>query len=474
MRIKTRLQIITIVFVVVAVTAGVTFYWTSVQTEIVRREDLMSLSFLKGITELEILTNDYLLHHGKRAQAQWEIKYGNLKDIVVKGKFNRPAEQEIRGKIEHNLEHVKLYFTMLVSDYKKRQGLNSGGKKVNLEKEERLTSLIMLKSREMVSVALLLKENIHAELKDLEQTSFILITIFLIIMTMFIAAALYSIHYTIANPITKLYEGSKIIGSGNLDYRIDTDSNDEIGDLSRAFDKMTEELRSSQKALVQKERLAVLGKLSAGIAHEIKNPLGVIDSSIYYLNMKLNAPDEKILQHLNRIKEQVYIANTIIQSLMNLTKMKEPVKTQIDISDIIEKVIKDSKVPHGIEVIKELPEGELFISADKEQISMAFRNIVLNAAQAMDKHGRLLITAGKTRAGIEISFKDTGPGIAPEDMEKIFQPFFSTKARGIGFGLAICQMVVEKHGGAIEARSEEGKGASLIVRLPGDIINNRG
>jgi PAS domain S-box-containing protein len=235
--------------------------------------------------------------------------------------------------------------------------------------------------------------------------------------------------------------------------------------LEILVEEQTKELRASHEKLIQTERLAIIGKLSGSIAHEIRNPLGVINSSVFYLKMKLQNADEKTHSHLNRIQNQVNNSTAIIQSLLDLTRMKEPIKVRLDIANVIKTVL--SKVSKSIEVVKRVPTGEFFVEADEQQISMMFKNLVTNAVQAMNNQGILEVTVDKSSNGwIGVSFKDFGVGISPENLEKIFQPFFSTKTIGIGFGLSICQMIIEKHGCTIKAQSEVGKGTTFIVGFP--------
>ncbi|KKL10700.1 hypothetical protein LCGC14_2553190, partial [marine sediment metagenome] len=224
---------------------------------------------------------------------------------------------------------------------------------------------------------------------------------------------------------------------------------------------------------VRTERLVVLGKLSSGIAHEIRNPLGVIDSSAYYLKKKHKDADEKTMTHLNRIIKQTRISTDIVQSLQDLTRMKEPQKARMDIADVIEDGINVCIIPQTVKIIEKVPKDKLFVDADGRQLLIVFNNILNNAVQAMDNKGTIWVTADRgSNNWVEVSFKDSGPGITSGDLKKIFQSFFGTKAKGLGFGLTICQMIMEKHGGEIEAQSELGKGTTFIVRLPSIKANN--
>ena len=224
-----------------------------------------------------------------------------------------------------------------------------------------------------------------------------------------------------------------------------------------------------ENEIISSERLAVLGKVSGSIAHEIKNPLGVIDSSAYYLGLKLKDADEKIKTHIDRIKSHVKKAAGIIQNLVDVAKMKEPYTETTGIPAIIENVLTTLNLPQTITVRKKM-EDTLVVPADKGQLEMVFRNIIVNAVQAMGECGILSISGQEKHAEknrfIEIRIQDTGPGIMPEDRERIFEPLFSTKTTGIGFGLTICKMIIERHGGTITVDSEKGKGAAFILQLP--------
>jgi signal transduction histidine kinase len=292
------------------------------------------------------------------------------------------------------------------------------------------------------------------------------ITLAIIVLSL---AALLAIFLagSIAGPIRRLHEGVEIIGPGKLDHRVGTDSPDEVGQLSRAFDRMTSGLRQAQEKLRIASQLSILGKVSGSIGHEIRNPLGVIDSSAYYLKMKLKDADEKTRLHLDRIKTQVGAATAIIQSLHDLVRVAEPHRTHIDPGRVIEEGLELAAPPPGIAVENAIGAGEYRIDADRQQLTMVVKNLASNAAQSMGEEGTLSITATPQADGwLDITFRDTGPGIAAENIEKIFEPLFTTKAKGMGFGLALCRIIIEKHGGTITATSTPDEGAAFVVHLP--------
>jgi signal transduction histidine kinase len=235
---------------------------------------------------------------------------------------------------------------------------------------------------------------------------------------------------------------------------------EDLNDTSR-------QLKVTQEELIRKERLAILGQFSGNISHELRNPLGVIDSSIYYLQMRLSEKDEKVHQHLYRISQSVKTATTIIENLLNLTRMNKPIFTRYSLTNLLTDCIKSCKIPNTVKVVKDFPEMEIPIKAEKEQIRMAVDNLVKNAVTAMNGKGTLTIMIRKTEdAEVEISFTDTGTGINPDHLNQVFLPLFSTKTKGIGLGLSITKMIVENHGGKITVEAGPRKGAKFSIRFP--------
>jgi len=298
-------------------------------------------------------------------------------------------------------------------------------------------------------------------------------TITVIVSIIIVLGFTFLISVNLSRPIRRLSQTIQKVTGGDLDARAQVTTSDEVGILARGFNSMIQRIKDSQEEMMRTERLVVLGKLSSGIAHEIRNPLGVIDSSAYYLKNKHKDADEKTMTHLNRIIKQTRISTDIIQSLQDLTKMKEPQKARMDIADVIEDGINSSIIPQTVKIVEKVPRDKLFVDADGRQLLIVFNNLLNNAVQAMDNKGTIWVTADRgSNNWVEVSFRDSGSGIPSEDLKKIFHSFFGTKAKGLGFGLTICQMIMEKHRGEIEAQSESGKGTTFIVRLPSIKANN--
>lgn len=246
--------------------------------------------------------------------------------------------------------------------------------------------------------------------------------------------------------------------------------------LARIIERRrTEEaLKDAQEELMLNDKLAAIGKLSGNIAHEIRNPLGVIGSSVYYLKRNLKGKNKKLGEHLERIESQVTKAAAIIESMLNLTRIRASEPHRVDLKAIISEVISAPKIPNTINKIQHFPPEDVFVKANPEQLTMSFNNIVTNAIDAMDRVGTLTVTVQRASGDrAELSFADTGPGIDPKNLDKVFHPLFSTKNKGIGFGLSIVKTVIEDHDGTIELVSELEKGTTIIIRLPLDTDTNK-
>lgn len=273
--------------------------------------------------------------------------------------------------------------------------------------------------------------------------------------------------------INALILASQKIGAGDLSVRCDIEAGDEISTLASSFNKMAEELKDAEDRLVRQEKLAVLGKLSGAVGHELRNPLGAIKNAVYFLRMRLNdmLSDEKIREHFNILDEEINVSNRIITDILTFGRAKEPRLSKFDIRNIIEGALARVKIPENIKLTIEFQKDLPMILADGDQLKQVFSNIIFNAVQAMPNGGLLIIKikvfiAEDKTHWMEIAFKDTGVGISKEDLNKIFEPLFSTKIQGTGLGLTVCENLVTLHKGRIEVESKIGEGARFIVKLP--------
>jgi PAS domain S-box-containing protein len=234
--------------------------------------------------------------------------------------------------------------------------------------------------------------------------------------------------------------------------------------LFRRLEASYEELKRAQEGLLRAERLATLGQLAGAIAHNLRNPLGVIKNSAFYLKARLRGREAR--EHLALIEQQVERIDRRIADLLSLAYQRPLSLKRVDLGLLIDRLLGQLDLPAGLELSKAFPPEPLWVEADPEQLLQACQNIVVNAIEAMEGHGRLQIRAYPAGSEAALEFEDDGPGLTPEEAARVFEPLFTTKAQGTGLGLTITKQIVEAHGGRIEFASELGKGSRVTVRLP--------
>jgi PAS domain S-box-containing protein len=237
--------------------------------------------------------------------------------------------------------------------------------------------------------------------------------------------------------------------------------------LEAMVEERTEELRETQQQLILKEKLATLGRLAGGVAHELRNPLGAIKNAAYYLNMVLKKPKPEVRESLDIMNKEIATSERIISSLFDVASPKERVRQRVDLNDVIRTALSRAGVPGTVEVITQLDETLPAVPADPDQLGQVFGNIILNAAQAMPDGGHLTIKSESLATGqVAVSVSDTGVGMADDTTANIFEPLFTTKAKGMGLGLALAKSIIEAHHGTIRAQSKPGEGTTFTVELP--------
>ncbi len=306
------------------------------------------------------------------------------------------------------------------------------------------------------------------------------------------ALILFGTRKWITLPISTLMVGIDNLGKGNLDQRINLRGRDELSQLAQAFDQMAVELKKAQERIIQEgetklelerslrqsSKLATIGQLASGLAHEIGTPLNIIAGRAELINKKRQDQDDQkdpdiILRQTERITR-------IIQQLLGFVRKKRPERRPLSISTVMESILDllDYEI-HKQEVIavKEWENGLPSVMADPDQLQQVFLNLILNAIQSMSDGGTLTLSiASKSisreglgedrRQYVEICIEDTGTGMEKEVLQNIFSPFFTTKEKGTGLGLTVTQGIVQDHEGWIDVQSEVGKGSVFRVYLP--------
>lgn len=279
----------------------------------------------------------------------------------------------------------------------------------------------------------------------------------------------FLIARTITAPVEELVRATEKVSSGDLGEKARLDTRDEIGRLAGAFNNMIDQLKAFEEKLVESEKLATAGQLTAGLAHEIRNPLTSIKmfGQVLHNRLKEQPEDQRILSSL--VKE-IDRLDRIIQEMINKTRPGELQLQWSDLNRQVKEVINLAKASFSAEQIS--IEQELFnhlpkIYMDREKIKQVLWNLILNAKEAMPKGGRLIVSTGMMdNQFIEMLVEDSGEGIENGEVERLFQPFFTTKPEGVGLGLSMSRKIVEKHGGRLTLENRQEGGIKAVVVLP--------
>jgi nitrogen fixation/metabolism regulation signal transduction histidine kinase len=280
----------------------------------------------------------------------------------------------------------------------------------------------------------------------------------------------------VTRPVAQLVSGVHAVAGGDWSTRVSVSSQDEIGQLAEAFNKMTEQLLEQRDRTLQAERVASWRELARRLAHELKNPLFPLQITIENLQRARDQHpdqfDEVFRESTATLLAELQQLKQIIAQFSDFAKMPKPEIETVDANSVVRDVLKlfeaqfQANGRPRIEPVLDLAEGELKIPADALQLSRALRNLILNAMDAMPEGGRLRIRTQRLEDGARIEVEDSGQGLTEEECARLFTPYYSTKRHGTGLGLAIVQSVVADHHGKISVSGRPGHGATFTIDLP--------
>lgn len=235
--------------------------------------------------------------------------------------------------------------------------------------------------------------------------------------------------------------------------------------LEKRVEERTMALKKATHELIKTERLAAIGQMASIISHEIRNPLAVISNATRLIKMLVRTPDPKVTKQFGIIESEIRQANSIISEVLGYARSRELILTSVDLTSYIKDILMSYPFGPGITLVEDFAQEGAHIKVDVEEIKQAIRNIISNAVEAMAGQGTLTVRTRVGKRVVEISIADTGPGISEEVRQKMFSPFFTTKARGTGLGLAVVGKAMQRHKGKIFITSEIGKGTTFHLYL---------
>jgi two-component system NtrC family sensor kinase len=306
---------------------------------------------------------------------------------------------------------------------------------------------------------------------------------------------LFFIISSIINPLKRVVFATNKIAQGDLSHKIEINFQDEIGQLAQSFNQMTLDLKKAnqklinwgktlekrvrertrklqemQDSLIQSEKLASLGKMAAGVAHEINNPLTSILINAH-LMLEKTGKEHPFFENISLVADETSRCSDIVKGMLEFSRQNPPKKSYVAMNEIIEHTIKllENQVAFkDIQIIRKISSNMPQINLDKDKIKQVFWNLMINASEAMPRGGTLTISSNlsKDKKYIETSFEDDGVGIPEENINKLFDPFFTTKGVGTGLGLAVSYGIIKQHQGKIKVKSDAGQGSVFTVLLP--------
>jgi signal transduction histidine kinase len=293
--------------------------------------------------------------------------------------------------------------------------------------------------------------------------------IFLLLMITLASALLFGLGLIIRliRPILHLKDSVDTLVETGFNRKIDVNSNDEIGELGRAFNDMVSKLKQAMQEQDRLSRLAATGELAATLAHEIKNPLNAIGGAASYI--KENFKGALIREFLQIISEEVSRINKLTTTLLSFAKPVMPEKQRVDINKLVKETLEllsQDIREDGINLKTDLQNNLPPVNCDPNHIKQLLINLLLNAFDAVDGSGEILVKTEILDGNLFLSVKDNGTGIKKEHMDQIFNPFFTTKTRGTGLGLAISKKIAKEHGGDLSVESVPGKGSKFTLSIP--------
>ncbi|HKG21923.1 MAG TPA: ATP-binding protein [Blastocatellia bacterium] len=284
------------------------------------------------------------------------------------------------------------------------------------------------------------------------------------------------IGWRFTRPIKELAGAARRVAAGDLDFQVKADRPDEVGQLAATFNEMITQLKSKhvlEEKLNQAERSAVIGRLTQAVAHEIRNPLNVINLSIDHASTRYAPEDEarrkQFTRLLSSIKDEIARLNRMVSDVLNFGRPARLAVETVDLKSLVDEtmsLVRAQAEEQGVEVSYDKGPEVARVQGDPERLKSCISNLAINALQAMPGGGHLSARVEKNNGYVEVSIADTGVGIAEEALPKVFDAYYSTKQTGFGLGLAVTKKIIDEHQGSIDVKSKVNGGTTFTVRLP--------
>ncbi len=505
MKIRTRLWIGVAMLMLVLAAAGVVIALTFQQVRRAARERDAAHSVVEGLFELNILTHDFAMRPGERARVQWSSKHAAIAAILEGLDPRSPSCRADIEKMRGDHKSIRELFARLAAD--EAGGTGREGKTHERSRETLVTQLLM-RSHEMVGAASRLSRHSEEELAGIWQRFSWAMMASLMTIAVVMAGVSFWVNRSLVRPVSQLRKGTDIVGTGNLDFRVGTDARDEIGELSRAFDRMTANLRAATASRVELEQEVTERKRAEGeikhyaaqleaaneeleafsysVSHDLRAPLRRMDGfSRALLQTHADKLNEEGKHYLERVREGAQGMGELIDALLGLSRItrRELKRGRVDLRTLAYQIAEDLQKTQPGRDVEFVFEKAIIADGDKHLLRVAFQNLIGNAWKftgKMEKKGRIEFGAAgnaecgarNTELGDEVIVyfvRDNGAGFDMAYAKKLFGAFQrlhrEDEFEGTGIGLATVQRIIHKHGGRVWAEGALGKGATIYFTL---------
>ncbi len=434
-------------------------------TETLRREEGVRLSL-----ELASAVRDQYAHQahtiiiGDRSHLGF---YAEARDTVLRltrtlrGSADRPEERALVDRIEAESERLDVIFRTSIVPAVER------GQRAEVQEEHARAQLVVTRiqdlTQELVQDFERRIEAARAEAAQVERTTRLVLAALLAAAPLLAAGVSLAIARSITVPVEQLQAGAARIAEGDLEARIEVRGAPELVSLAERWNEMTAALRDHQAKLVQSEKLAGIGRLAAGVAHEINNPLGVI---LGYAKLLQRRADGAAAEDLRVIEEEALRAKDIVSGLLDLSRALPGAAERVDLRALADDVVARLREARLLDGVGVTVEGAACAPAHAGKLRQVLVNLVRNAAEAAGRGGTVAVRLAARGETIEVTVEDSGPGLPAAVRARLFEPFFTTKARGTGLGLAVSRAIARAHGGELEVAPAGGGGARFALTLP--------